>query len=296
MKKLFIRIFLLTFLYFPSLHIVAQQVTFGIVTDIHFAEIPRSGTRTYSQSLDKLKECVDTMNKYKVDFLIELGDFKDMTQPADEQKTLGFLKQVEDVFSRFNGPRYHVLGNHDEDCISKEQFLSVAENSGISSKKSYYSYNSGGFHFVVLDANYDSVGKDFDHGRYNWGDPNIPEKELNWLEDDLKESKEPVIVFIHQLLDGAEHYQVKNAEQVRTILENSGKVKCVLQGHFHEGNYSEINGIHYYTLRSLVSGKYPKGSSYAIVTATETVINIHGFRKAESMTLQSRVNTMVIEK
>lgn len=287
MKKLFIRIFLLTLLSFPSGYIIAQQVTFGIVTDIHFAEIPNSGTRTYSQSLVKLKECVDTMNKYKVSFLVELGDFKDKSQPVDEQKTLGFLKQVEEVFSRFNGPRYHVLGNHDEDCISKEQFLSIADNSGITNGKSYYSYKSGGFHFVVLDANYDSVGNDFDHGQYNWGDPNIPEHEIKWLKEDLNKSKEPVIVFIHQLLDGNETYQVKNAKQVREILENSGNVKCVFQGHFHEGNYSEINGIHYYTLRSLVSGKKSKGNSYAIVKASANTIKIQGFRKAKSLTLGS---------
>jgi predicted phosphodiesterase len=289
MKKLWLRISLLTILGLPSGYIYAQQVTFGIVTDVHFAEIPRSGTRMYSQSLDKLKECVDTMNKYKVDFIIELGDFKDMSQPEDEQKTLGFLIQVEEVFSGFNGPRYHVLGNHDEDCISKEQFLSVVENTGISSKKSYYSFNSGGFHFVVLDANYDSVGQDFDHGHFNWGDPNIPEKELKWLEKDLNVTQEPVIVFIHQLLDGAVPYQVKNAPQVREILENSGKVKCVFQGHFHEGNYSEINGIHYYTLCSLVSGKKPKRNSYAIVTASADSIKIRGFRKAKSLTLRSGI-------
>jgi len=261
MKKLFLQICLLTLLCMPSGFIVAQQVTFGIVTDIHFAEIPRSGTRMYSQSLDKLKECVDTMNKYKVDFVIELGDFKDKSQPEDEQKTLGFLKQVEEVFSGFNGPRYNVLGNQYEDLISKEQFLSIAKNTGISSDKSYYSFNSGGFHLVVLDANYDSLGLDFDHGHFDWGDPNIPEKELKWLEDDLKESREPVIVFIHQLLDGALPYQVKNASQVREILERSGKVKCVFQGHYHEGNYSEINGIHYYTLYSLEGGINPGGKS-----------------------------------
>lgn len=289
MKQLTLRFSLLTMLCLLFIQSYAQEVTFGIVTDIHYAEIPRSGTRMYSQSLDKLKECVDIMNKQKVDFLVELGDFKDMSQPPDEQKTLGFLKKVEDAFKRFDGPRYHVLGNHDEDCISKDQFFTVAKNSGTDSTKSYYSFNSGGFHFVVLDANYDSTGKDFDHGHYSWEDPNIPEKELMWLEQDLKESKDPVIVFIHQLLDGADHYQVRNASQVRSILEKSGKVKCVFQGHYHEGNYSEINGIHYYTLVSLVSGRKPKGNSYAIVTATADTIKISGFRKAKSLTLESGI-------
>jgi hypothetical protein len=266
--------------------VFAQQVSFGMVTDIHFAEIPDNGARTYSQSLIKLQECVDTMNKYKVDFLIELGDFKDMSQPPDEQITLGYLQQVEDVYTSFKGKRYHVLGNHDEDCISKAQFLSVAHNSGISSEKSYYSFDSGGFHFVVLDANYDSTGKDFDRGHFEWGDPNIPKKELDWLTKDLAKTKDPVIVFVHQLLDGARPYQVKNAKQVRAVLESNGKVKCVFQGHYHEGNYSEINGIQYYTLRSLIEGQKPEGNSYAIVKATPSSIQILGFRKAVSMTLE----------
>jgi predicted phosphodiesterase len=262
-----------------------QKITFGIVTDVHFAAIPDNGSRTYSQSLAKLQECVDTMNRYKVDFLIELGDFKDMSQPPDEQKTLTYLEQVEGVYQKFSGPLYHVLGNHDEDCISKEQFFSVAHSRGIDKEKSYYSYNSGGFHFVVLDANFDSAGNNFDHGSFDWGDSNVPDIELLWLKEDLSKSDNPVIVFIHQLLDGSEPYQVNNAAQIRTILENSGNVKCVFQGHYHEGNYSEINGICYYTLRGLIDGQKPEGNSYAIVQLTTDSIIIKGFRNAESMTL-----------
>lgn len=285
MKKLLFWYVLLALFCSPFIRGVAQPATFGIVTDIHYAEIPDNGARTYSQSLVKLQECLDTMNKYKVDFLVELGDFKDMSRPADEKITFRYLEQIEMVFSRFNGKRFHVLGNHDEDCISKKQFLSVANNSGISSKKSYYSFNSGDFHFVVLDANYDSTGKDFDHGHFDWGDPNIPETELKWLKDDLAKTKKPAIIFIHQLLDGVKPYQVNNSEQVRDILENSEKVKCVFQGHYHEGGYSEINGIYYYTLRSLIEGQKPEGNSYAIVTASADSICICGFRKAESITL-----------
>jgi len=264
----------------------AQKVTFGIVTDVHYAEIPDNGNRKYTQSLGKLQECVDTMNLYKVDFLVELGDFKDMSHPAEEQKTLGYLEQVEGVFSQFDGKRYHVLGNHDEDCISKKQFLAIAENSGISRKKSYYSFDTGGFHFVVLDANFDSTGKDFDHGKFDWGDPNIPEKELKWLNKDLNKTENSVIVFIHQLLDGAHPYQVNNASQVRAMLERCGKVKYVFQGHYHEGNYSDINGIHYYTLCSLIEGEKPQGNSYAIVTVSGKEILIKGFRNAVTKDLQ----------
>ena len=54
-----------------------RTARFGIVTDCHYAEADAAGTRFYRQSLDKLGECVSLMNAEKVDFLIELGDFKD---------------------------------------------------------------------------------------------------------------------------------------------------------------------------------------------------------------------------
>jgi alkaline phosphatase len=81
------------------------------------------------------------MNTQKVDFLVELGDFKDQNNPAIEQRTLTYLRAVEKVFQKFNGATYHVLGNHDIDSISKEQFLTNVENTSIDQAKSYYSFD-----------------------------------------------------------------------------------------------------------------------------------------------------------
>lgn len=69
----------------------SPMIRFGIVSDIHYAEKKPSGMRHYKQSLAKLTECVKTMNKEGVDFLIELEDFKDQSDPADEQQTLQYL-------------------------------------------------------------------------------------------------------------------------------------------------------------------------------------------------------------
>ena len=41
------------------------------------------------------------------------------------------------------------------------------------------------------------------------------------------------------------------------ILHASGKVLAVFQGHHHSGSYSNIAGIHYYTLKALVEGSGP---------------------------------------
>ena len=259
---------------------------FGIVTDCHYADADTAGTRFYRESLDKLSECVTRMNAEKVDFLIELGDFKDQDKAPTEQNTLSYLETVERVFRGFHGPTYHVLGNHDTDSISKAQFLSRVRNTNVASGRSYYSFDLNGLRFVVLDANYRADGADYDHGDFDWTDANIPSAELAWLRRELTETPGPVIVFIHQLLDGAGEVYVKNAGEVRHVLEASGKVLAVFQGHHHPGGYSHIAGIHYYTLKALVEGTGPENNSYAIAEVRpDGTITVTGYRRAESKQL-----------
>lgn len=256
---------------------------FGLVTDLHYADIEHRGNRFYKESANKLKECIDLMNAEKVDFLIELGDFKDQDNPPNEQRTLKYLNTIEEFFQQFKGSIYHVLGNHDLDSISKEQFLGNVKNTNIPKDHSYYSFDSRGLHFVVLDANFRADGTDYDHGNFDWTDANIPPVELEWLQQNLAVTKKPTIVFTHQLLDGEGDVYIKNADQIRKILKDSGKVLAVFQGHHHEGSYQNINGIHYYTLTAVVEGSGPKNNSYAIVEVfSDHSMVITGYRKAVS--------------
>ena len=72
---------------------------------------------------------------------------------------------------------------------------------------------------------------------------------------------------------------MKNAAQVRTVLEASGKVLAVFQGHHHSGSYSNIAGIHYYTLKAIVEGHGPENNSYAIAEVhPDSSITITGYR------------------
>ena len=267
-----------------------RTARFGIVTDCHYADADAQGTRFYRESLDKLSECVTLMNAERVDFLIELGDFKDQDKPPVEQSTLSYLQVAEKAFKQFKGPTYHVLGNHDMDSISKMQFLKRVENTKIDSNRSYYSFDSKGLRYVVLDANYRTDGADYDHGNFDWTDANIPSKELDWLRKDLAAAPGAVIVFIHQLLDGTGSVYVKNAAQVRQDLEASGKVLAVFQGHHHSGSYSKVAGIHYYTLKAVIEGQGLQNNSYAIAEVQpDGSITVTGYRKAVSTHLTSRL-------
>ena len=256
---------------------------FGMLSDIHYADREPAGTRFYRQSLVKMNECIERMNQEKPDFVIELGDFKDQDVVPNEANTLKYLSDIESAFRKFNGPTYHVLGNHDEDGISKSQFLERVENTGIPKTKSYYSFDVKGIHFVVLDGNYTKDGKEYDHGNFSWDDTMIPEVQLNWLKDDLKNSPLPAIVFIHQMIDDSVNVKqaVQNAAEVRQVLKQSGRVICVFQGHVHEERINVINGIHYYSVNAMADGDGSENNAYMIVDVYKDCrLKIDGFRRS----------------
>jgi len=105
---------------------------------------------------------------------------------------------------------------------------------------------------------------------------------MDWLRDELIRSHDPVMIFVHQLLDEKGSVYVKNAELVRKLLEDSGKVLAVFQGHHHPGQYNKINDIHYYTLKAMVEGSGKENNFYAVVDLQQDKIVIQGYRKAVS--------------
>lgn len=256
----------------------------GLLTDTHYADREPAGVRYYRESIAKVEEAVALFNQEGVPLAVHIGDFKDEDPEPEERKTLQYVKQLEHTFAAFQGSRYHVLGNHDLDSISKEQFLARVENTGIEPTKSYYSFDRDGFHFVVLDANFRQDGVAYEKGNFEWTDTFIPPAQLLWLREDLEATDAPTIVFVHQLLDPeqTEAHRVKNAAEVRQVLEASGKVLAVFQGHQHEGGYHLVNDIHYYTLIAMVDGSGAENNSYAILDVySNGDLVVNGYRRAE---------------
>ncbi len=260
---------------------------FGLTTDSHYADREPGGTRYYRESLEKMRAFIDVVNHEKVDFIVHMGDFKDQDMKPDMERTLTYLKKLELVYTQFNGPKYHVLGNHDMDSISKEQFLEHVQNTGIDSNQSYYSFEKDKFKFIVLDANFREDGSPYDRGNFDWTDTNIPQQEVTWLEKELKNTDKPVIIFVHQLLEIVEGpYGIKNQAGIRKILEKSGKVGTVFQGHIHEERFHIINDINYYTMFGMVDYSGPENNSFAIVDVFangDMVIN--GYKRVSNRTM-----------
>ena len=211
-----------------SLSSGTAEVKFGICADVHKDVIHDADRR--------LGIFVDEMNKCGVDFIVQLGDF---CRPYEKNR--GFM----DIWDSFRGAGYHVLGNHDTDGgFTWEQTVEYWDAKG-----KYYSFDVGGYHFVVLDGNDRHEGAAGGYPRY------IGPEQARWLKDDLKSTELPTILFSHQSLEN--NNGLENGDEIRSILEKANeqadfrKVIASFSGHHHTDFHKEIAGIHYIQINSM---------------------------------------------
>ncbi|WP_299537543.1 metallophosphoesterase [Ulvibacterium sp.] len=222
-----------------KLNLYEEGVTqIGIVSDVHQDIIPDGYAR--------LRYFMDDMKERIPDFIIQLGDFA-----LPRKQNQPFL----DVWNEFEGPAYHVLGNHD---MRDFGFTKGQTMDWWRMKDRYYSFDKGGFHFIVLDGN------DKNPAPWNGYDRYIGDEQKQWLSNDLAGTNKPTIVFIHQSLEA--DTGIANKEKIRAILENNRlphggpKVIACLSGHHHTDYMKMINGIPYIQINSMsyrwVGGDY----------------------------------------
>lgn len=254
----------------------AARLRVGLVTDLHYADKSPAGSRHYRKTLAKLEEAAKQFEQDQPTFLVELGDFIDAADSVDVEQN--YLQTINREFSAMCPDRHYVLGNHCVDFLKKDEFLGTVEQ-----ERSYYSFDRGGVHFVVLDSCFRSDGTPYGRKNFQWTDANIPAAELEWLEADLKASDKQVIVFAHQRLDVTNNHGVKNNADVRKVFEASGKVLAVFQGHSHRNDLNEINGIHYCTLVAMVEGSGVEENGYSRMDIEPNgTIHLTGFRNQNS--------------
>jgi alkaline phosphatase len=204
-----------------------------------------------------MAQAVSWFRDRQVDCLVELGDVIDSAPDLETEKA--YLRRVWQALGA-GGTCYPVLGNHCVSALAKPEFLEITARA-----RSYYAFDLAGFHFVVLDACFRKDGESYGRSNFQWTDANIPAAELNWLAADLRHTPHSCIVFVHQRLDAEPPYGIGNAAEVRRVLESSGKVLAVFQGHYHPGAYSQLQGIHYCTLAAMIEGSGPQNNAYAML-------------------------------
>ena len=226
------------------------ELRFGICADVH-KDIMHDAD-------ERLGVFIDRMNRERPDFIIQLGDF---CRPYD------YNRSFMDTWESFEGPRYHVLGNHDNDGgFSREDVLAY-----WSMPARFYSFDAGGRHFVVLDGNDVREGRPPGYPRFMAAD------QLEWLRRDLKETGRPTILFSHQNLLGTDSPEegIENGAEVRSLLEEenrrSGRRKVIacFSGHNHMDAHDIIGGIHYVQINSM--SNYWMGGDYLRIRYGEEI-------------------------
>lgn len=256
-------------------------MTFGFITDVHYANKDTVATRYYRDGLPKLQDAVAAWNADGVDFAVMCGDFTDHGG-NNATMALADLATMDAAYAVFSGDRYYVFGNHENDQLTKAQFLA-----NTAMPAAHYSFDKNGVHFVVLDGNYRSNNDadPYSAGNYSWNVNYVPPNQRAWLTADLSSTNLPVVVFCHYRLDTTGDYALANASAVRTILEASGKVISVFTGHNHINVFSKINGIPYCGMMAATEGVYPK-NAYAIVSVYPECVGIKGYGDQQSYTVQ----------
>lgn len=248
----------------------------GLVTDLHYADKAPAGTRFYRETPGKLRRAIEQFTADKVDLTVELGDLVDAAASVAEEQ--GYLRTIHAQLAKLASDRHYVLGNHCVQTLTKAEFLA-----GVEREKSHYSFDAAGWHFVVLDACFRSDGEPYGRNNFTWTDANIPAEQLKWLKADLEASDGQTIVFVHQRLDATKQHSLKNAAAVRKVLSSSGDVAAVFQGHSHQNDHQEIDGIHYCTLAAMVEGSGQENNSFArLDLLADGSLKVEGFVRQKS--------------
>ena len=217
-----------------------KPLTFGLVADVH--------QDIMHDAEERLATFVAATIERDTDFNIQIGDF---CEP--KAKNRDFLK----VWQQYRGPKHHVLGNHDMDSSTKAVTTDFWEM-----EAPYYSFDQGGYHFIILDANFLNLeGKFVDYSKANFyiNDDHrtwISPEQIEWLKADLAATKLPTLIFSHQGL-AHESFGVKNRREIQVLLEAANaeagfqKVIACFNGHNHVDSHRNINGIHYLDINSM---------------------------------------------
>lgn len=201
------------------------KIRIGMISDVH-QDVMHDGIKRLGAFLDAMREA-------KPDFIVQLGDF---CKPTDSNKP--FM----DLWNAYEGPGYHVIGNHDMDGgFRREQ---TVEWYGMPGR--YYGFDHGGVRFLVLDGN-DPGGTRGGYNRF------IAEDQEAWLDAELQNTKAPVVVMIHQPLD--HDWGVVNRDEIRAVLEKDrgpdhAGVAAVFSGHCHQDYVNRIGGIAHIQINS----------------------------------------------
>lgn len=259
--------------------------SFGVISDVQYADIPDGRSflgvpRYYRHSLVVLQRAVKKWNYQRPKFVMNFGDIIDGFCPKDQ--SLDAVKKLVREFDNFNGPVYHMIGNHCLYNLPREKLLPLLRIHSHDDR-AYYDFSPiPEYRFVILDG-YDisAIGWPKDHPKTlkalkfldeknpnsDKNSPNgladlerrflmfngaVGKEQLEWLDNVLSDAtklNQKVVVCCHLPLDpnaSSREALLWNYDEVMEVLHGYSCVKVCLAGHDHKGGHSiDSHGIHH---------------------------------------------------
>lgn len=263
-----------------------MDLTLAFVTDIHVgpeARFQGKLRKLSHRAPDLLGAFVERMNTVvRPDAVVHLGDaIEDEGRAEDEER----YQLVVDSLKKLSCPVIHVAGNHDTIHLTAADLVRVW---GEPAGQAFRAFDVGGYRLVVLHTHEIKGERVF-----------IDEPQLSWLEAELGRPGAPVIVVMHhsaadQVLEGNRWFEgrphlclVQERKRLRSILEDSGRVLLVVNGHLHWNHLAMHGAVPYLTLQSLIEnldddapGRPANAHAVVRVTPRRVFVQIEGEERA----------------
>ena len=118
--------------------------SFGLLSDVQYADKDTVGKRRYREGLTNLESCVDDLSTQDLGFVVHCGDIIDGR--GDVENSLEDLNRALEAFSSLTCKVHHVIGNH---CLEVPR-AELEKSLGI--EQAYYSFIQSGWRFINVDA------------------------------------------------------------------------------------------------------------------------------------------------
>lgn len=272
----------------------SKLFSFGILADIQYADVDKSGPRDYRNALNVANNSVKELNKHDLEFIVHVGDVIDRDYKSFDLP-LSILKKA-------HAPVHYVLGNH-EFSIADDEKHKVRKR--LNNPRGFYSFTVGEFVFVILDGTEvstfahkkgsepyhaalkvsDNIRSDRGNNAHLWNG-GFGKSQIKWFTKQLKKAtreNKRILVFCHWPLLPENGKQLWNSDDMLALIRGSNVVAWIA-GHHHPGNYVIHENIHHLTMQSVVEAK--TDLSAGIIDVFQSGLHLKYYGDKENIMMQ----------
>ncbi len=260
----------------------SADFTFAIITDVH----------ADPAHADTINQLVGRLNADAPDFVVNLGDLIFEGNTATEAQAREWYDVYQNAVSGLQMPVYNAVGCHDVVGIGSDnqQNTDFSYGKGLflerfaKDGRSYYSFDQGSYHCIVLDPN------DLINGEQVY---RLPQEQLQWLEGNLAAAGDAQLLFFFS----EPTVNWTNRSQFVRLLQ--GRTATFFSGHLHQDLAMTFNDFPE-QVTAAVSGEWWQGVNpdgrppgYRLVTVKGDTIDSLYKGIEEERTIDPNLETIV---